>query len=116
MPGKVFALAGISAGLATIMKGPLGIAVPLLFALLAPVGRSDLERPCGQEWGGLLAGLAAGVAAWVVPAYLAGMNLTVISNSRPRWDALPWDLSSETGSRRGLTAMPYQQKIKSPSC
>jgi 4-amino-4-deoxy-L-arabinose transferase-like glycosyltransferase len=66
------ALAGGSAGLATITKGPLGTAIPALFTLLAPMGRSDLSRFRLREWALFVGGAVAVVIAWALAAALVG--------------------------------------------
>ena len=66
------ALGGAAAGVATVTKGPLGAVFPLLFALLAPIGRPDLTRLRGREWLTFAAGLGLVLAAWVVPLVVTG--------------------------------------------
>jgi 4-amino-4-deoxy-L-arabinose transferase-like glycosyltransferase len=65
-----FVLGGIAAGVAVVVKGPFGIACPVLFALAVPFGRPDLVRPRSHEWAVFGLGAATGVAIWAVPAYL----------------------------------------------
>jgi 4-amino-4-deoxy-L-arabinose transferase-like glycosyltransferase len=59
------AVAGVAAGAAVVTKGPLGIAVPALFALLAPLGCPRVHRPRVGEWALFAAGAALAVGAWV---------------------------------------------------
>jgi hypothetical protein len=59
------AAAGVAAGVAVVTKGPLGIAVPALFALLAPLGCPHLRRPRLAECALGVAGAALVVGAWV---------------------------------------------------
>ncbi len=64
------ALAGAIAGLAGIVKGPLGVAFPVLFALVAPLGRRNLARPRTAGWARFGLGLVAVLALWAGAVYL----------------------------------------------
>lgn len=61
---------GVAAGLATLAKGPLGLALPLAFGAL--VWWREGRRPLRDGAAAALAaaGFAAAVLAWVVPVYL----------------------------------------------
>ncbi len=65
----LFALAGAFTGLALVTKGPVG-GIPVVFMLLAPLGRRDLRRPRLGDAAVFGAGAVAAVGAWAVPAYL----------------------------------------------
>src|SRR5439155_1155124 len=86
-------LAGLAMGLATLTKGPVGIAVPLLAWLAA---RGALARPARRSGAGpILAGVA--VAALVVVPWLA-----VVMRQQP--DFLRYALLDETLLRLSSTA------------
>ena len=86
-------LAGLAMGLATLTKGPVGIAVPLLAWLAA---RGALPRPARRSGAGpILAGVA--VAALVVVPWLA-----VVMRQQP--DFLRYALLDETLLRLSSTA------------
>src|SRR5881392_1736729 len=92
-PWRWLPLAGLAMGLATLTKGPVGIAVPLL-AWFA--GRGALARPARRSGAGpILAGVA--VAALVVVPWLA-----VVLRQQP--DFLRYALVDETFRRLISTA------------
>lgn len=62
-------LAGIMAGLGVLAKGPFGLLLPVLFAVLAPIRRRDLQLP-RVGWIGFVFGFLLLVSLWVVPVYL----------------------------------------------
>jgi len=69
-PVIALALAGAAAGFATVTKGPLGVLVPGIVAVLAARRR---ERPTRlREWAVLAAGAVAVLIAWTGALWLTG--------------------------------------------
>ena len=67
----LFTLAGAMAGVALVTKGPLGIAVPVLFVGFASLlDRPRLSPPSLAECCAAGLGVCAATACWAVPAYL----------------------------------------------
>src|SRR5262249_28359800 len=64
------ALAGGGAAVAAITKGPLGVAVPAVFTLLAPMRRSDLRPLRLSEWGVFVCSALGVVTSWALAALL----------------------------------------------
>jgi len=67
--GLLLAFAGAWSGLGVLAKGPYGLLFPVFFAILAPIGRDDMERP-RLGWLAFACALLAVTAVWVVPVYL----------------------------------------------
>ncbi len=65
----LFVAGGITAGMATLAKGPTALAFPLAVVALVPVGRPGFVRPRWFEVPVLVVALAAGIATWTVPAW-----------------------------------------------
>ena len=64
-----FALAGVSAGLGTLAKGPWGLVFPVLLAVLVWFARRDWKLP-KAGWVPFAVCFLVVLAAWAVPVYL----------------------------------------------
>jgi 4-amino-4-deoxy-L-arabinose transferase-like glycosyltransferase len=63
------AAAGFSAGVGVLAKGPVGLLVPVFFAVFVPLRLPELKRS-RLGWVVFGAGLLVSVGIWAVPAYL----------------------------------------------
>jgi len=68
--GAPLALAGAAAGLATVTKGPLGVVVPGIVAVLAARRRAGTTR--ARDWAVLVGGTVAVLVAWAGALWLTG--------------------------------------------
>lgn len=63
-------IAGVGVAVATVSKGPLGLLLPLLFAMIAAYRHAGLRRVPLAQWGLFVVALLASVSVWLVPAWL----------------------------------------------
>lgn len=67
--GTWFVVAGLATGLGLITKGPIGFCIPLFFVALAPIQRTEWNRP-RLGWIAFLMAFAAMTLVYVLPAHL----------------------------------------------
>jgi len=88
-----FALAGLSAGVGILSKGPWGVVFPVLLAFMVWFAKRDWKLP-RIGWGMFAVGLSAVVAAWAVPVYMRDggryLNLMLHQTDLQVGEA-PWD-------------------------